>query len=69
VELEGAVSGLGGSCPNVTFKIRGTTVIADNSTRYDDGSCSSLRNGRKVEVTGRELPDGTVRAEEIEIDD
>ena len=52
VELKGAIAGLGGGCPSITFTVSGSTVTTSASTRFDDGSCSSLKNGDRVEVKG-----------------
>jgi hypothetical protein len=49
--------------------VRGTKVIADNSTEYDDGKCSDMKNGRKVQIKGLKQPDGSVLAREIEFED
>jgi hypothetical protein len=69
VELEGSVASLTGSCPNLRFSIRGTTVTTSSSTRFDDGKCTDIRNGRTVEVRGRRQDDGSVAADRVEIDD
>jgi hypothetical protein len=68
VEIEGRVSGLEGSCPNLRFAIRGQTILTNSATRYDDGSCFDIRNGLSVEVEGIRQADGTLLAIEIEID-
>ena len=52
VELNGAIAGLGGGCPSITFTVTDSTVTTSGSTRFDDGSCSSLKNGDRVEVKG-----------------
>lgn len=52
VELNGTLAGLGGGCPSITFTVSGSTVSTSGSTRFDDGSCSSLKNGDRVEVKG-----------------
>jgi hypothetical protein len=68
VSLDGRVSGLGGSCPNVTFTVRGTTVIASGSTDYKKkDSCRGIRNGRSIEVNGHRWTDGSVRADSIDV--
>jgi hypothetical protein len=69
VKVKGRVRDLGGSCPNISFTVDGRSVVADAGTRYDDGSCSSMRENRKVEVTGELRNDGRIRALEIEVDD
>jgi hypothetical protein len=69
VELEGRVASLSGSCPAVTFSIRGQRVYTTSDTRFEDGRCSTLRNGLEVEVDGMLMSDGSVRADVVEIDD
>jgi len=68
-DVRGVVSGLAGSCPNITFTVSGTLVKAGDATRYEDGSCSRVRNSAKVEVTGQRQSDGSLRAARIELDD
>jgi hypothetical protein len=68
VEIEGRVSNLSGSCPNRSFTVRGWTVITDSQTRYDDGRCTTLRNGIEVEVDGEVIGENQLRAREIEFD-
>jgi len=68
-DVRGVVSGLAGSCPNITFTVSGTLVKAGDATRYEDGTCSRVRNSAKVEVTGQRQSDGSLRAARIELDD
>jgi hypothetical protein len=68
IELEGVVQSLSGSCPNLTFVVQGYTVVTNSATRFTDGACPSLRNGREVEVDGYLLPDGRVLATEVDQD-
>ena len=66
-ELDGVVSSLRGSCPEVTFGLNGVTVVANASTEYRGGNCQHVENQRLVAVVGILGPDGKVRAERIEI--
>ena len=68
VELKGAVSGLGGGCPALTFTVTGTAVATNGATRYDDGACGTIQNGTRVEVKGTRQPNGSVLANKIDID-
>ncbi len=68
VELEGSVSGLGGSCPVLTFTVDGRTVTTDSSTEFKDGTCGDVQDGVQVEVEGLLQPDGTVFASKVELD-
>ena len=66
VHLDGAVSSLGGSCPNISFVLGGTRVVADGSTDYKKGACRDVSGGRQVSVTGVQSAD-SVRATTIEL--
>jgi hypothetical protein len=66
-EVEGRVSQLSGGCPNLTFRVKNTTVTTDASTRWDDGRCDDLRNGSEVEVEGWRAG-SLVHAIEVEIE-
>jgi hypothetical protein len=65
-ELEGLVSGLTGTCPSLTFKINGTTVMTNAATKFDYGICTSVANGKKVEVYGAPGSNGVVVATWVE---
>jgi hypothetical protein len=67
-EVEGRVSGLGNSCPGITFMIGNTKVTADQNTTYRRTSCDAIKNDLKVEVEGRRQNDG-VLARRISLDD
>jgi hypothetical protein len=69
VDIEGRVESLAGACPTVTFRVRGFTVYTSAATKFSDGRCQDVKNGRSVEVKGRTQADGRVLAEEVEIDD
>ena len=66
-ELRGAVSALSGSCPAVSFVVAGTKVMTSAITRFEDGSCSGLRNDVRVEVDGTRVGD-TLMATKVEFD-
>src|SRR5262249_49951491 len=71
VEREGAISDFSGNnnCPNVTFTVQSTKISANGSTSYGDGSCSTLKNGVRVDVRGTKQSDGSITATRIEFDD
>jgi Domain of unknown function (DUF5666) len=69
VELEGRVDSLAGTCPAITFRLRGVDVFTTGDTRFSDGRCQNLKDGESVDVKGRRQPDGRVFALEVEIDD
>lgn len=68
-EVTGPLSGLGGSCPAVTFTVNGTKVSTNASTKYDDGlSCATLASvptSLKLEVEGMKQSDGSILASVI----
>lgn len=66
-ELRGAVSGLTGTCPAVSFVVAGTNVTTSAATRFEDGTCSGLRNDARVEVEGTRM-NGTLVASKVEFD-
>jgi hypothetical protein len=69
VEIEGRIQALQGSCPALTFRIGGQTIVYTTAeTRFRDVSCAGLRNNMEVEIEGTLMSDGTVRADRIERD-
>ena len=67
VEVDGRVSSLRGSCPNLTFVISGMTISADGSTEYRAGNCKHVEEGLRVLVVGHRQSEGRVRAERIDL--
>jgi hypothetical protein len=67
-ELEGAVSGLTGTCPSLTFTVQQTTVRTNSSTVFKDGPCTAITNGKRVEVEGTRQADGSIVATKVELD-
>jgi hypothetical protein len=65
-QVDGTILKISGRCPNVTFIIRTTTIVADSSTDYGNGDCGNLGIRRDVAVTGTVQTDRTVRATRIE---
>ena len=54
-DIEGSVSNLSGSCTtSLTFTLQGSTIKTDANTKFEDGQCSQIANGTKVEVDGTE---------------
>jgi hypothetical protein len=57
-EVRGAVSGLTGTCPKLSFALtpRGAstkiTVTTSETTRFEDVRCTAIKNDMVVEVTG-----------------
>jgi hypothetical protein len=67
VEFEGSVSSLSGGCPNVTFAVRGMTIVVDSSTEFKKSSCSDLRSGRSVSGSGLTQLNGSIKATDIRV--
>ena len=68
ITLHGEVSGLAGTCPDVTFTTDGRTVHTSNSTSFKGGNCAKLKAGEAVRVSGLLTLEGTVNATEIDFD-
>ena len=67
-DLQGAISGLGGTCPSVTFFVQSTKVTTNGATRFEDVTCLTLANNQRVEVTGTRANDGSIVATKVERD-
>ena len=65
VEIEGALGGLKGSCPSVSFGINGYQITTSGSTTFAGTTCSSLRSGDHVTVNGTKQSDGSIAAAQI----
>ena len=68
-EAEGAISGLAGTCPSITFTLAGRTFRTNSSTEFKGGACSAIANGDTVEAEGMLQTDGSVLAKKVEIED
>jgi hypothetical protein len=62
VEISGTLSGLSGTCPDVSFIVQGRPVHANRGTVFESLSCAAVRDGLAVEVKGAAQPDGSVLA-------
>lgn len=67
VELKGRVEALSGTCPSLVFRLAGQNVWTDSRTEFEKGPCKNIVDGSTLEIEGRRMSDGTVRAEEVEI--
>ncbi len=65
-DATGPISGLGGTCPALSFTLSGTPIDTDASTKFHGRSCSSLQNGDRVEVKGTKQPSGHVLATKVD---
>ena len=69
IDLDGTVSGVSGSCPNLAFTLRSRSVYTTSDTEFRKGPCKDVRDGARVKVEGREMSNGLVRADRVEIRD
>src|SRR5262249_27289658 len=67
-QVSGALTGLAGACPNLTFSVSGTTVSTDATTSFGAGGCAAALNGSHVTVQGSLQGDGSMLAGQIVID-
>lgn len=68
-EVEGAVAGLQGTCPSLTFTIGTTRVSTDATTQFRDGPCGQIANGTRIEARGTAQADGSIQAASVEVED
>jgi hypothetical protein len=61
VSVSGAVSGLTGQCPALTFTVSGRLIRTNSATVFDT-RCDRIGNGDTVSVTGATQPDMSVLA-------
>jgi hypothetical protein len=67
-EVNGAVSGLSGTCPALTFNVGSARVTTNGSTFFDD-DCADVQNGVRVEVEGIREAGNTIVAVKVERED
>lgn len=65
VEASGALSGLTGTCPAISFQVSTKTVTTNSSTEFKGASCSSLKNGDRVKVEGTKQSSGAILAKQV----
>jgi Domain of unknown function (DUF5666) len=70
VEGRSVVTAVSGTCPVLSFTVAGVVkVVTDAATRFEHGTCASIRIGTRVRVKGdMKTDDGEVIAEEVEIE-
>lgn len=61
----GAVSGLTGTCPTVTFTVGTSMVSTTSDTTFGGAGCAALVNGSNVAVTGTLQTDGSILAGQV----
>jgi uncharacterized protein DUF5666 len=67
-EVKGTVSGVTGTCPELTFMV-GTRVVRTSSATVFDDRCTDIRTGVRVEANGTRGENGTFTATRVEVDD
>jgi hypothetical protein len=65
--VEGQVTQLTGKCPELKLRIGDQQVSTDAATRFEDGSCEDIVNGRRAEAEGM-ARDGILHAREVDLD-
>jgi hypothetical protein len=66
VQIEGQVSGVTGTCPSLTFKISGTSIVSTSPvTMFAGRPCSQLSDGAGVRVDGYRQSDGSIAATSV----
>ncbi len=70
VEGRSVVTAVNGSCPALSFTVGGVVkVVTDAATKFEHGTCASIRVGTRVRVKGDlQTENGEVIAEEVEIE-
>jgi len=67
VELSGKIEEVSGTCPALTFTLKGYTVRTTSATEISRGPCKDLKDGREVKLTGQLEGTNRVLATRIEI--
>lgn len=67
-EIKGTLTLLSGTCPAISFTVGSTKVTTSASTKFKDGGCAAIKNGKRVEVKGFRQTDGSLLATVVEID-
>ena len=65
ITLSGKIDDVSGSCPSVSFELKGFVVRTTSATEFQRGPCRDLKNDKELTVFG-EVKDKTVTALRIE---
>lgn len=65
VVLDGPMAASSGTCPTLSFKIKGTDVFTDAQTAFEGAPCAVLKNGTKLTVDGLQQAGGKVLATRV----
>jgi len=63
--LSGKAGVVSGTCPSITFELKGHTVYTTPVTSFERTSCDRIDKGTDVEITGVVMPDNRVQANEV----
>jgi len=64
--VAGEVTSVSGTCPTLTFVVRGVTVRTTGSTDFDGGECTDVQVGVRLAAAGHHA-DGALIAEHVKI--
>ena len=68
VHFDGTITGLSGSCPNLSFTINGRTIVTEGSTNYPKKvKCGDVRNGQNATGEGDLQASDTIKATKLEV--
>ena len=68
VHFDGTITGLSGSCPNLSFTINGRTIVTEGSTNYPKKvKCGDVHNGQNATGEGDLQANGTIKATKLEV--
>lgn len=66
--MEGEVSSLQGSCPNLQFVVSQRVIRTNAATEFKKLKCGEIRNGTDVKAKGAVQADGSILATRVEKD-
>ena len=67
IQASGRIDDVSGSCPSVSFTLKGYSVRTSSATQYARGNCKDLRDGRDIVLTAQVESGARVLATKIEI--
>jgi hypothetical protein len=65
IELSGRISDVSGTCPAITFELRGRTVYTTDDTEFKKTACQKIDRGTELKVEGMEMSNGSVRGDRV----
>jgi hypothetical protein len=63
----GIVSGLTGTCPEVTFVLSGVTIHVTGATKFESGTCADVQNGVRAGAIGTKNANGVIEAVRVKV--